>query len=282
MMYHRITKDVQGDYDTTPADFRAQLRRMFASGYRPVRTIDLARGTLPVAAGYTPVVLSFDDGYANQFQMSGSGEIDPECGVGILLQACSEFEHCPPAGSFNINRNPFGLTDPATQRAGLGRLHQLGFEIANHTFDHDDLADLNAGGVQQDMVRLQRLVRAAVPSAQVATLALPFGISPRSRALARSGSYDGETYRNEGVLLVGANPSPSPFGRDFDAGAIPRIRSMSADGGRLPLTAKYWLDVLEAHPERRYISAGNPGHVTVPRAQRHAVARAWAGKVVTY
>lgn len=282
MMYHRITDDVTGDYDTTPKDFRAQLQRMFSTGYRPVCTIDLVRGQLAVAAGYTPVVLSFDDGYANQFRLSPTGQIDPDCGVAILLQVCAEFEHCPPAGSFNINRYPFGLDTPSAQRAGLARLHKLGFEIANHTFDHDNLADLDSTGVQEDMVRLQRMVHAAVPGAQVATMALPFGVSPLRRVLARTGRWDGESYLNEGVLQVGANPSASPFSTSFDPGAVPRIRSMSADGGRLPLTANYWLDALQADPSRRYISAGNPGHVTVPAALRHRLSPKWAGKVITY
>ena len=38
---------------------------------------------------------------------------------------------CPPAGSFNINKNPFTLYDPEHQQVGLAKLHELGFEIAN-------------------------------------------------------------------------------------------------------------------------------------------------------
>jgi hypothetical protein len=71
---------------------------------------------------------------------------------------------------------------------------------------------------------------------------------------------------NEGILLVGAAPSPSPFAASFDPTRIPRIRSTSWRAGRMPLTGRYWLDYLDAHPERRYISAGNPGHLTLPKA----------------
>ena len=282
MMYHRITAQVNGDYDTTPKDFRAGLQRMFSARYRPVRTIDLVRGTLDVPAGFTPVVLTFDDGYPDQFAADEAGNVDPDSGVGILLDVCKEFEDCPPAGSFNINKNPFGLTTPSTQRAGLATLHQLGFEIANHTFNHDDLADLGATDVQRDFVNLQRLVHDAVPGASVLTMALPFGVSPQRRALASAGSWDGERYLNEGVLDVGANPSPSPFSRTFDPAAIPRIRSMSARGGRLPLTFKYWLDALAAHPEQRYVSAGNPGHVTIPKALTPMLDARFREHAITY
>ncbi|MDX6254164.1 MAG: hypothetical protein QOJ11_498 [Frankiales bacterium] len=282
MMYHRITPTVHGEYDTTPADFRAQLHQMFAAGYRPVRTIDLVRGDLRVAAGYTPAVLTFDDGYPDQFAMSPTGEVDPSSGVGILLDVCKQFEDCPPAGSFNINKNPFGMTDPAAQAAGLNKLHELGFEIANHTFNHDNLAHLDATGVQQDFVQLQQLVEKAVPGARVLTMALPFGVSPHARALSHAGTWNGESYTNEGVLLVGANPSHSPFSKQFVPTAIPRIRGTSWDKGNVPLTAKYWLANLEANKSQRYISAGNPGHVTIPKAWKQYLAPAYLAKAVTY
>ncbi|MDX6201683.1 MAG: hypothetical protein QOJ83_1183 [Frankiales bacterium] len=282
MMYHRITPTVHGAYDTTPADFRAQLHQMFAAGYRPVRTIDLVRGDLRVAAGYTPAVLTFDDGYPDQFALSATGEVDPSSGVGILLDVCKQFEDCPPAGSFNINKNPFGLTDPAAQAAGLSKLHELGFEIANHTFNHDNLAKLDAAGVQKDFVELQQLVQKAVPGASVLTMALPFGVSPHAKALSHAGSWNGESYTNEGVLEVGANPSHSPFSKQFVPTSIPRIRGTSWDKGNVPLTAKYWLANLEANKSQRYVSAGNPGHVTIPKAWKQYVAPAYLDKVVTY
>jgi hypothetical protein len=179
MMYHRVTLAPAGEYDTSCEDFRAGLQRMFAAGYRPVRTIDLVRGQLPVAAGYSPVVLTFDDGYADQFQLTANGQLASDCAVGILQRVCREFPHCPPAGTFNINRNPFGLYDPADRVTGLTRLHRLGFEIANHTYGHDNLAWLTAAGVQQDFVELQRMVRHAVPGVAVRTMALPYGDAGR-------------------------------------------------------------------------------------------------------
>jgi peptidoglycan/xylan/chitin deacetylase (PgdA/CDA1 family) len=282
MMFHRITPTVNGEYDTTPADFRARLHQMFAAGYRPVRTIDLVRGDLRVAAGYTPAVMTFDDGYPDQFAMSDTGEIDPACGVGIMLDVCKQFPDCPPAGSFNINKNPFGLKDPAAQHAGLAKLHSLGFEIANHTFNHDNLSKLDAVGVQKDFVELQQLVQKAVPGASVLTMALPFGVSPHSRALSHAGSWQGESYTNEGVLLVGANPSHSPFSKQFVPTSIPRIRNSSWDNGNVALTAKYWLANLAANKSQVYVSAGNPGHVTIPKAWKQYVATQYLDKVITY
>ncbi len=282
MMFHRITPTVAGEYDTSPADFKARLHQMFTAGYRPVRTIDLVRGDLRVAAGYTPAVMTFDDGYPDQFAMSATGEIDPASGVGIMLEVCKQYPDCPPAGSFNINKNPFGIIDPAAQHAALAKLDELGFEIANHTYNHDNLAHLDATGVQKDFVQLQQLVQRAVPGSSVLTMALPFGVSPHSKALSHSGSWKGESYTNEGVLLVGANPSHSPFSSQFVPTSIPRIRNSSWDHGDVPLTAKYWLANLEANKSHRYVSAGNIGHVTIPKSWKQYVNPAYASRVITY
>jgi peptidoglycan/xylan/chitin deacetylase (PgdA/CDA1 family) len=281
MMFHRITPVVQGDYDTTPEAFRERLKTMFEAGYRPVRTIDLAKGQLTVAAGYTPAVMSFDDGYPDQFGIDQAGNVDPDTGIGIMLEVCKQFPDCPPAGSLNINKDPFGISDPAAQRRALQKLDSLGFEIANHTFNHDNLGQLSDGAVAEDLVKLQDLVHAAVPGAAVRTMALPFGVRPHNRSLLRTGGYNGEDYTFDGVLLVGANPSSSPFTVSFDPQAIPRIRNATGRGD-VDYAATYWMKHFEAHPEQRYISAGNPGHVTVPKASAARVAPAFTDRVVTY
>jgi peptidoglycan/xylan/chitin deacetylase (PgdA/CDA1 family) len=282
MMYHRIQPRVTGEFDMTPSDFRAQLQTLFAMGMRPVRTIDLVRGDFPIEAGYTPVVLTFDDGYPDQFAVDATGNVDPDTAVGILLDVCRQFPDCTPAGSLYVNKNPFGLSTAQEQHRGLARLHDLGMEIGNHTFDHDDLRRLDAARVQEDLVRLQHLVRSAVPGASVLSVALPFGIFPRDRRLVRHGSWRGEAYSNEGILLVGANPSPSPFARAFDAMSIPRIRGTSWRHGKVPLTADYWIGYVKAHRDQVYVVAGNPGHVTAPRSAAHLVAAAYRHRLLTY
>jgi peptidoglycan/xylan/chitin deacetylase (PgdA/CDA1 family) len=282
MMYHRIHPRIVGEYDMTPRDFRAQLQTLLAMGMRPVRTIDLVRRELRIKAGYTPVVLTFDDGYPDQFTVDASGSVDPHSGIGILIAVCRQFPDCVPAGSLYINKNPFGLSTPEEQRRGLARLHELGFEIGNHTFDHDDLSRLDPGRVQEDFVRLQHLVESAVPGASVLTAALPFGIFPRDRRLSHHGSWRGEAYTNDGVLMVGANPCPSPFARAFDAMAIPRIRGTSWHRGKDALTGRYWINYMKAHRDQLYVAAGSPGHITAPRMAASLVAPAYRHRLRTY
>ncbi|HEX3610375.1 MAG TPA: polysaccharide deacetylase family protein [Sporichthyaceae bacterium] len=281
MMFHRLTNNIQGDYDTTPADFRKRLQTMFQAGFRPVRTIDLVNGHFDMPAGYTPAVMSFDDGYSEQFAMDTGGNIDPNSAVGIMLDVCKQFPDCKPAGSLNINKDPFAITDPAAQKAALAKLNSLGFEIGNHTFNHDNLGKLSNISVEQDFIQLQQMISSADPTISVRTMALPFGVKPQDIALAHAGSWNGQDYTFDGVLLVGANPAPSPFATAFNPLAIPRIRNATGHGDT-DYCATYWMNYFTAHPEARYITAGNPGHVTVPKTAAAKVAPAYRDKLITY
>lgn len=281
LMHHRLVAADAGDYDMTPEFFRAELERLRRERYFPVRTIDLVRGDLGrVPAGRTPVVLTFDDSTPGQYAVDPAGRVDPRSAVGIMLEFTRKYPDFPVAASFYLNRNPFGLTGAAIPRA-LRQLVQLGFELGNHTWSHPNLKTLSAAGAQTEIGRLATMVGQAVPGSP-RTLALPLGVHPRDRRVLAGGGTGAAAYRNEAVLLVGANPSLSPFHRDFDPQAVPRIRCSSSPAGGGPLTMKYWLDQLAEHPERKYVAAGNAGRVTA-RAQDEALLRpALRSKAIWY
>ena len=281
LMYHRLS-DRPGEYDMTPSAFRRQLRRLLHSGYRPVDTRDLARGEIDVPAGTTPVVLTFDDSSPGQFRLRSDGRVDPACAAGIITAECGKVPGARPSATFYLNQAPFGLVSRREQTRALRALLDGGFSLGTHSLTHPNLATLSDAAVAREFVGLQRLVERVVPDADLDTMALPFGVMPRNRRLAHQGSWDHTDYRFAITLLVGANPSPSPFAAAFDPQAVPRIRGTSWHGGHTPLTGTPWLDHLDAHPEERYVSAGRPGHVTVPRALRAQVAARYRHRVLTY
>jgi peptidoglycan/xylan/chitin deacetylase (PgdA/CDA1 family) len=279
-MHHRVLDHVDSEFDMTGAWFRAELERLHREGYHPIRTIDLVRRSFDtVPAGKTPVVLTFDDGSPGQFGYRGDGSIDPSTAVGILLDFHREHPDFPAVASFYVNRDPFGFSDA---RQALGDLTRRGFEIGNHTFDHVDLAHVSGRKVEAEFGKLQRLVEHAVPGYRPLTMALPLGIEPRQERLARTGVYGGERYRNLGVLLVGSNPSHSPYHKDFDPFRLPRIRSSSWHHGKGEFLATYWLDYLRRHDDLRYRAAGNPGHVTFPRSFGSSLSQRLRSRALTY
>jgi peptidoglycan/xylan/chitin deacetylase (PgdA/CDA1 family) len=268
LMHHEIRPDRVGEYDQKPAEFRTELEQLWRQGYVPVRAIDLVtRDFDDVPAGKTPVVLTFDDSTRYQLTFTRPGVVKRDTAVGVMLDFARTHPGFEPAGTFYVLREPFGGV--AEGGAMLRWLVAHGFELGNHTPDHLPLRTLDATKVQNELVRGQQLLTDAVPGYRVRTMALPVGSMPKPASLAVRGRWHGRAYHNEGVFLVGANPAPSPYSTDFDPAAIPRIRSSHLPwrGGR-DFAAAFWLHELAENPSQRYVSDGDPAHVTFPRAER--------------
>jgi hypothetical protein len=277
LMFHQILPDGGGDFDLTPAEFRHELERLYREGYRPVKASDLVNGTLDVPRGTTPVVLTFDDATNNQAALLEDGRIDPDTAAGIMLDFARSHPGFEPAGTFYVNRAPFAAEEQTTEL--LRELTALGFELASHTHDHVDLSTLGRQEVQQQIVLGNRAIHEYLPDAPIETFALPLGMLPVQPRLALRGSWDGEGYEFKGVMLVGAEPAPSPFTRAFEPGGIPRIRSTpdrSVDNGSAD-----WLDRLRSNPDLRYVSDGDPQRITVPTGREVDVAERFRGRVQT-
>jgi Polysaccharide deacetylase len=265
IMYHQIRRDGGGDFDLTPEEFRRELEQLYREGYRPIRAIDLVRGRIDVPAGKSPVVMTFDDSTKEQLAYDGAGRIKADTAIGILLDFARTHPGFEPAGTFYVNREPFAGVAEGPKM--LRWLVANGFELGNHTHDHVPFNQKDAVGVQQALVRGRRIITRAVPQAQVRTLALPLGVLPEPPSLARAGRWDGESYRHDGVFLVGAEPAPSPFSRSWKPFAIPRIRTGPWRGGEPDYASGFWLDTLRRNPDSRYVSDGNPTTISFPRAR---------------
>ncbi|ONI73776.1 hypothetical protein BWI15_10155 [Kribbella sp. ALI-6-A] len=266
LMHHRMATSVSGEYDMTPAFFRAELERLYRENYFPIRTIDLVRRDLSaVPVGKTPVVLTFDDSTPGQFALDAAGRVVPDTAVGIMLAFQARHPDFPAVGSFYLNKSPFGLPASEVGRA-LKYLNDLGCELGNHTWDHPNLRQLGTAEAESEIGRLAAMISAAVPAASARTIALPLGVHPRDRRILAAGGRGSTAYKNEGVLLVGAGPCPSPYSKSFDPMAIPRIRCSSYQGGQGNLLMDYWLDKLARAPHLKFVAASNNGNVVVPKA----------------
>ena len=271
LMHHMIRPDRVGEYDQTPAEFRAELELLWKRGYVPIRASDLAAGRIDVPAGKTPVVMTFDDATRYQVALDDEGEIRGDTAVGMMLAFARTHPGFEPAGTFYVNRAPFGGGAEARTLARL--LTEMGFELGNHTHDHVPLRDVAEDEVRRQLATGARVIEELVPNRRIATIALPLGSMPRPAALAVRGEWQGQEYGPYAVLLVGANPAPSPFSRSFDRGAIPRIRTSHAGwSGEADYAFAYWMRELQRNPGRRFVSDGDPDRITVPTARLGEVA----------
>ncbi|MCA1824179.1 MAG: polysaccharide deacetylase family protein [Mycobacteriales bacterium] len=263
LMYHEIVPRRRGEFDRTPAEFRQELGALYVAGFRPVTAAEYVTGRFRLPAGTSPVVLTFDDAYRNQFARLADGRPDPSTAVGMLLAFARTHPGFRPVATMYVNREPFGTPRYAPL---LRDLHARGFELGDHTFSHEPLGSKDDVAVQREIALGQRVITDVVPSAHVTTFALPLGVMPQHHQFARRGSSGGIRYAMDGVFRVGAGPAPSPYSRRFDPGGIPRIRSSAWTGGPPNFGSAYWLAWLRSHPGKRYVSDGDARFVSFPRS----------------
>jgi len=166
-------------------------------------------------------------------------------------------------------------------KAACADLARRGFDIGGHTYDHPNLGELDAAGVQREIVLGDRMISDAVPEAVVDTFALPYGVYPKRHQLAMAGRWDGQSYRFRGVFEVGSGPAPSPYRIDFDRLAIPRIK-VAPWKGKPDFGSGYWLTYLEDHPDHRFVSDGNRARISFPAVLGGAVARRFRSRANPY
>jgi peptidoglycan/xylan/chitin deacetylase (PgdA/CDA1 family) len=265
--YHKIDYPEER-WTRTPENFRRDLERLHAGGYRLQSLNDLLDGRITVPAGTTPVVLTFDDSSPGQFRYveeNGKVEVDPKSGVGILETFIRERPDFGRAATFFVlpgASKPNRLfNQPEHEGKKLRWLVSQGYEIGNHTLWHANLGKYDEPTVRGQIAEAQVWIQRHVPDYKTRTLALPHGVYPKDVSWALRGTAKGTTYQIDGILMVAGGAAPSPFSRNFDPVRIPRIQSVEKDLG-------YWLDFFEKNPGERLVSDGDPATVTFPAAAR--------------
>ncbi|MFJ9079573.1 polysaccharide deacetylase family protein [Streptomyces sp. NPDC102278] len=274
LMYHQLTGAPSSVYDRTPADFRAELERLARENYVPVTARDFQTGRIDIPAGAHPVVLTFDDSTNSQVRLGPDGKPAPDTAVAILAETARKHPGFKPVATFFVNADAFGATGSAK---ALTWLKEHGHEVANHTDRHENLRSLDQAGATRAIAAGQHAIEKAAPGTRVTSLALPFGAMPQPAGVATRGTG----YRYDGVYLVGANPSVSPFSKAFTPGAIPRIRSAGPKGEDAEFGSSRWLDKLAAG-KNRYVSDGDPNTVAFPSASRTELSPAFAKRARPY
>jgi len=280
LMYHNIG-DEEKTWTRTPDNFRRDLETLYEKGYRPISLNDYVKGTFDIPAGMTPFVMTFDDGNENNFrylETENGWEIDPDCAVGILEAFRADHEDFDPQASFFVySSRPFRQEDLVEKK--LTFLVKKGYEVGNHSWGHDDYKEEKYNdplNVQESLGRNVAFLETYLEAGTVNTLALPYGHRPKddtAEAYLSSGVYEGVEYENIAILNVGWDPDKSPYHKDFDPTAIHRVRASETNVDNVGLYD--WLDSFDKHPERRYISDGDPEIVTVPENRLDSLAEAY-------
>lgn len=275
VMYHGLARSNSSSiYQRTAAGFKKDLQYMYEHGYRPVTMKDYIDNSIDIAPGYTPIVLTFDDGLSTTFSLvEEAGELKPgkDCLVDIMDQFAKVHPDFGKAATFFINANPFKydivendrVQGPLKQR--IEYLLQNGYEIGNHTYSHARLDKLGAEEIQAEIGKVNEMVQDVLPAIEMNYFSYPFGVRPDEtlRSVVEKGKYNEKPYHHR-IMVREAPRKPyfvPPIHKDFEPLNVPRV--CGTEGNTMDLW--WYFEQYELHPERRYISDGNSSRISVPK-----------------
>ena len=296
MMYHGIvnitnseTNYIGGNvdkdgYNRTTESFRNDLEFYYQKGYRMIKLNDYINGKIDVELGKSPIILTFDDGNPNNFNVLGeeNGQliIDPNCAVGILEEFKAKYPDYNVTATFFVNSALF--SQEKYNEKILKWLITNGYDIGNHTMTHCDFTKITKEQTIKEVGGLYQLLEKIIPNDYVPIIALPFG-SPYQKnntnyASILNGTYQDFTYETKGALRVGWESSPSCFSSDFDPTYLKRIRAYDNNGVEFDIEMNF--KILE---QTKYISDGNTNTIVIPSTNESYLNNQFDNlKIITY
>jgi len=277
MMYHGIIDTDENQYtggnvdkdgyNRTANAFRNDLEMYYEKGYRMIRLSDYIKGIVDVELGYSPIILTFDDGNKNNMHVlgknsDGSLQIDPECAIGILEEFKEKHPDMHVTATFFVMENLFNQKEYNIEI--LNWLIEHGYDIGNHTTNHSDFTKINQEKTKEVVGKMYQRLDELLKDKYVKIIALPFG-SPYKKthenySLILKGEYNGFNYESEGALRVGWEPEVSPFHKDFDKTFLKRCRAYDNNGKDFDLEF-----VFKGLEKTRYISDGDKDLIVIKK-----------------
>lgn len=277
MMYHGIrektsssTGTIGGNvdkdgYNRTPEAFRQDLEFYYENGYRMISLNDYVEGNITTEYGKSPIVITFDDGNADNIRVEGLDDdgniiIDKNSAVGILEEFKTKHKDVPVTATFFVNGGIF--EQPTYNEKILKWLVEHGYDVGNHTKTHLDISSSSADQVQMEIAYVYDRLEEIIPGKYVDIIALPFG-QPYSKEHANykyvlSSTYGGKTYTTKAALRVGWEPEVSCFDKGFDKTYMKRCRAYDNNGKEFDITM-----VFNNLKNNRFVSDGDAKRITI-------------------
>ena len=233
MMYHGIqdidnNKYIGGNidkdgYQRTAKAFKEDLEFYYKNGYRMIKLSDYVNGVIDVELGYSPIVITFDDGLSNNIKVIGRDSngkiiIDPNSAVGIMEEFKNKYPDYNVTATFFISNNLFNQS--AYNEEILLWMIEHNYSIGNHTISHASLDSITEEQLQKEIGNMYQKLESIIGNNYIPVVALPFG-KPYSKEHSNfkyilNGTYNNKDYQTLATLRVGWESELSPFNKSFD------------------------------------------------------------------
>ena len=293
MMYHGIIDTEENaytggnvdksGYNRTAKAFREDLEFYYKSGYRMIRLIDYVNGKIDVKEGLSPIILTFDDGDKNNFNVLGKGDdgnlkIDPNCAVGILEEFKKKYPDYNVTATFFVMAGIFNQS--SYNKDILNWLIEHGYDIGNHTTIHPDFTKISTEKTKEVVGKLYQKLDELIPDKYVKIVALPYG-SPYKKdhdnyQYILKGDYNGYSYETIAALRVGWEPELSPFNKNFDKEFLKRCRAYDNNGKEFDIEM-----VFKNLEKNRFISDGDISTIVIKENDKEKVNNSLSN-IITY
>ena len=276
MMYHSIVDTEENEYtggnvdkngyNRTAKAFREDLEFYYQNGYRMIRLDDYIKGIIDVPIGYSPIILTFDDGNADNAKVigrnsDGSLKFDPNSAIGILDEFKKKYPDFQVTATFFVLQGIFNQKD--YNKDIVTYMVNNGYDIGNHTLTHVNFTEVGSERSIKEVGKMYQILDSYLKDKYVHIVALPYG-SPYKKEHENykyiiSGNYDGYEYKTEAALRVGWEPEVSPFSKNFDTSFLKRCRAYDNNGKEFDIEM-----VFKNLEKNRYISDGNKDRIVIP------------------
>lgn len=268
VMYHGI-KDLH-PYHIKPEEFKKDLQYMYDNKYMPIKMSDYISGNIDIAAGSTPIVLTFDDGLSTAFSLERVGDelvATEDCAVGIMEEFYKQHEDFARNAIFYINTDLsiFASEKDISISEKLLWLTDRGYEIGTHTASHKNLSKLSENQLGYEIGSSIEYIHSVLgENYNISSIAYPFGSTPKSDDLMKfvlDGRYNEQEYHIKSGFAVGVTgPIVMSYDKRYNKYKVPRVR-----GSNTTDSTELWdyFERYEKYPEYRFISDGFADKVTI-------------------
>lgn len=283
MMYHGIEDKLDSEvsyiggnvdkdgYKRTKESFIRDLEFYYQNNYRMVRLVDYVNGNINTELGKSPIILTFDDGNANNIKVTGLDDkgniiIDPNSAVGILESFKQKYKDFNVTATFFIYKALFNQKEYNDKI--IKWLTSNGYDVGNHSYSHANLKNLAETDIETEIGKMYEELNNYTDK-YVSIVAIPFGSINKSNikfSHILNSNYNSKNYQTIATLQVGWESDYSPFSIEFNKESIKRIRAYDNEGKDFDI--KYNFDKLESN---RYISDGDAKTIVIPACNEDKV-----------